>query len=363
MNTLPFITASFTVAALVTMVLMPWLLHLCYKREIFDLPDSRKVHKNSIPRLGGIVFAPAVIIGFLAAITFVHTFQPGSFSTLSYSTVYIGSGALVIYLIGIFDDILGCSAKLKFCIQLAAACSLPACGLYIDTLYGLLGITTLPLWIAYPLTVFIILLIVNAINLIDGIDGLAAGLSLIALTAYGYLFGKIEANGFVYLCASFCGTLLAFLYFNLFGTTEKQTKTFMGDSGSLLLGIVLAYFTMKYVMEDSRTLSHRPDGLLMAFTLLLVPCFDLCRVACCRLIRHRGIFEPDKTHLHHKIMAAGVSMRKTLLLILCLQIGYILLNRIMYHVGISMEWIILADIILFSLLNVYLPIPSTTSKK
>lgn len=354
-----YIITSFAVAALVTMVIMPWLLRLCYKREIFDLPDKRKVHKNSVPRLGGIVFAPATLIGFLAAIALVKGTHPNSFASMSYSTIFIGSGALLIYLIGVFDDILGCSAKFKFCVQFAAACTIPACGLYLDSLYGLFGITELPIWISYILTVFLILLIVNAINLIDGIDGLAAGLSIIALVSYGILFRNIEANGFVYLCASFCGTLFAFLYFNLFGKTEKQTKTFMGDSGSLLLGITLAYFTMKYGMEHSQTLAHRPDGLLMAYTLLLVPCFDLCRVALCRLRRHRGIFEPDKTHLHHKVMATGFSMRKTLILILTMQIGFIVLNRAMYNAGISMEWIILADVTLYSLLNILLPTPAS----
>ncbi len=358
MNIYLYIILSFVVAAIVTAITMPWLLHLCYKREIFDLPNSRKVHKNNVPRLGGIVFAPAALIGMLCTIALVNTNHPNSFATLNYSTIFIGSGAMLIYLIGIFDDILGCSAVLKFCIQLVAAFTLPLCGLYIDSLYGLFGIHELPLWIAYPITVFITLLIVNAINLIDGIDGLAAGLSLIALAAYGWLFCSIEANGFAYLCAALGGTLSVFLFFNLLGKTDKQTKTFMGDSGSLLLGIALAYLTMKYAMEHSLTLRHRPDGLLMAFTLLLVPCLDLCRVALCRIKRHRGIFEPDKTHLHHKIMAKGYSMRKTLITILLMQIAYIITNRALFNMGVAMEWIVIADIATYSLLNVLLPTPS-----
>lgn len=358
MNTYLYIIISFTVASLVTMVFMPWLLRLCYKREIFDLPDKRKVHKNNVPRLGGIVFAPSALLGYLSAIATVSIKHPESFENMSYSTIFIGSGALLIYLIGIFDDILGCSAKLKFAIQFIAACSFPACGLYIDSLYGLLGVNEIPIWVSYPLTVFITLLIVNAVNLIDGIDGLAAGLSLIALTAYGWLFKNIETNSFAYLCAGFSGTLVTFLFFNLLGSTKRRTKTFMGDSGSLLLGILLAYLTMKYAMDGSYTLPHRPDGLLMAYSLLLVPCFDLCRVALCRLRRHRGIFDPDKTHLHHKIMGTGMSMRKTLCLILAMQVSFILLNWIMFQGSIKMEWIMLTDILLYTLIHILLPIPA-----
>ncbi len=350
----PFIALALSMIC--TAIFMPYLLRQCYKRGLYDLPDGRKVHKNGIPRLGGFIFVPATIIGTLGAMSIIHICGYKTPDTFRFSSLLFAGSAMLIYFVGIIDDLVGCSARLKFAIQSITATMFPVCGLRIDSLYGMLGIHELPMAVSYVLTIFTILLIVNAINLIDGIDGLAAGLSLIALVAYCILFHIINIPSFVLITAALSGTLLVFLPYNLWGTAKRENKTFMGDSGSLSLGIVLAYFTLKYAMADSPTLPHHADGLLVAYTLLITPCFDLCRVALCRIRRGEGIFHPDKTHLHHKFMAAGFSMHKALLCILALQIGFILINFLMYYLGTDMIWIMILDIILFTILNLILPI-------
>lgn len=343
-------------SALSTAIIMPYLLNVCYRRGLFDLPNERKVHKHSIPRLGGMVFVPAMIISFFGTIALLHALGKDTPDTMNYSSLFMGGCAILIYFIGVIDDLVGCKAKTKFATQLATAVTFSLCGLRIDSLYGFLGIEQLPLLVSYMLTIFLTLLIINAINLIDGIDGLAAGISLVALATYAYLFSKLNVPTFVILIASLSGAILVFLPFNLWGAVEKRRKTFMGDSGSLLLGVVLSYFTMKYAMSNSTTLPLHSDGLLMAYSTVLVPCFDLCRVALCRLKRGQGIFHPDKTHLHHKFMAAGFSMHKTLVYIIALQLAYLAVNVILFRYHIDMVWIMLLDVITFTAINIYLPI-------
>lgn len=356
----PFI--ALILSMICSLIILPHLLTLCYKRGLYDLPNERKVHKNSIPRLGGLIFAPATLVGTLGTIGIMHLLDVKTPDTFQFSSILFGCGALLIYFVGAIDDLVGCSAHIKFAIQFITAILFPLCGLQLDSLYGLLGIYELPEIVSFALTVFLVLLIVNAINLIDGIDGLAAGLSLIALVCYCVLFHNIHIPCFVLITAALIGSIIVFLPFNLWGTVKNKRKTFMGDSGSLLLGIVLAYFTMKYAMNESPTLPQHADGLVMAYTLTLVPCFDLCRVALCRLMKGQSIFHPDKTHIHHKLMAAGASMHSALIIILALQIAYILVNTVLFYCEVDMLWIMLIDIATFTALHIYLPIQNVEDK-
>ena len=134
---------------------------------------------------------------------------------------------------GIVDDILGLSPLIKFIVQIIAACALPLSGLYINNMYGFFGIHEIPYYIGFPLTVLTIVFIDNAINLIDGIDGLAASLSIIALSGFLYMFIVQNVWSYSILIAGLIGVLVAFMYFNLFGSAENNRKIFMGDSGSL----------------------------------------------------------------------------------------------------------------------------------
>lgn len=351
------IISAFAASALLSIIVMPSLIKVCYRRGIFDLPDDRKVHKNAIPRLGGVVFVPATIVGLIAGIMAKRGGDLFTEMPLQIASLCIGGAAVMVYLMGVVDDLLNCPARLKFVIQFVAACIFPLCSLYIDSMYGFCGIDSIPIVIAYPLTVFVTLIVINAMNLIDGIDGLSSSLSIIALSVYGYLFYQMGFYTFVYICAAMIGTLVVFFVINITGSAEHQTKVFMGDSGSLLIGFVLAYFSIKYIKNEGTPLPSRPDGLLMAWTLQIVPCIDLCRVAVCRLKRGRGMFEPDKTHIHHKFMAKGLTMRQTLVAILALQIGYIIFNTILFGIGLQLELIVLLDVAIYALLHCYLPNP------
>lgn len=351
-----YILVAFVVSFVATAVCMPVLLKQCRKRGFYDVPDERKVHRNNTPRLGGILFMPSMLLGVsLSIVGLVLSGHGEMFSAIGFTAMMIVIGMFMIYIIGLLDDIFGMRASVKFIIQIAVSLFLPFCGLYIHNLHGFCGIYELPLWAGYALTIFVSLLIVNAVNLIDGIDGLASSLSILATLAFGGLY--LARGMYVYALYSYAltGAVCAFWLFNMFGKSEKGTKTFMGDTGSLTLGYALAFLAIRYVMEDRSIIETNPGNVLIVpFTLLLVPCFDLVRVAIMRVARGKSIFHPDKTHIHHKCLRAGFSMRGSLAMIVSFQLFFCLANWLITLIGGRINSIVVFDVVVFVLFNQWL---------
>lgn len=333
---------SFLFAAIAT----PIVVKMCRTLGLYDQPNARKMHKVAVPRLGGVVFLPAMIAGFAAGLSFLLGGMNKSF-TINISTIGMASGAIIIYLIGVLDDIKELKAFHKFIIQSAAAFVFPLCNLIINDLHGFLGIHEIPFLVAYPLTVFIILLIVNAMNLIDGIDGLSSGLSILILSIFGALYLMLNGHNFSILAFSLAGAVFAFFCYNMFGKIGGY-KVFMGDSGSLFLGYVIAYLAIKYQMSNGLVFPYRENSLLISFTLLIIPTFDVVRVALSRLMQGKGIFTPDKTHIHHRIMQTGINMHWTLFTIIILFISLCSLNYGLNIYGIDITIIIISDIMIYA---------------
>ncbi len=333
----------------VTFVLMPVLLRFCRKRGLFDMPNSRKVHQNHIPRLGGTLFVPAMLAGMFA-VGALSVCEGDNYFSLGFSSVLMFVALTMIYIIGLIDDVLGLDAKVKFAIQFVAAAFMPVCNLYINNLYGFCGIYELPVWVGYPLTMLIALTLINAINLIDGIDGLSSGLGVIALGVFSYLFIQLGAPVFAVFSLGLAGSLVAFMYYNLFGSAERFTKTFMGDTGSLVLGFSLTYLCIKYCMFNPCIFPSQGCPILVSFTLVAVPVFDLVRVAVSRLCQGKGMFTPDKTHIHHLCLSAGMTMRCALVCVLLLQLAIDGLNLLLFKgLGVGSTLIVVTDVALYAL--------------
>lgn len=339
---------AFVVSLVFTAVLMPYVLRFCKEKHLYDMPNARKVHHCAIPRLGGVLFMPAMLVGMIAALT-LYIIVSSENKLMQISSFVLIAGVFIIYIIGIFDDIIGVRAKRKFLVQTAAACFFPACGLYINNLYGLFGIYTIPAMVSYPLTVFLVLVVVNAINLIDGIDGLASGLCFLILGVFAWLFWKVNPSVYAIMACTLMGTVGAFFYYNVFGSAEKGTKTFMGDTGSLILGYSIAYLALKFAMDNPNVLPYRGDALLWSYTILIIPTFDLARVAFGRLARKQPVFQADKTHIHHVVMGAGFTMHQTLIIILSFFALFCVLNALLYRLGISYAGIIGVDVVVYAL--------------
>lgn len=344
-NTIYPLAASFFSAMLITAIGLPLIIKACRYFKYFDLPDERKMHSKPVPRLGGLIFMPAAVVGLFVA-SWVSVMIGNEEFVFGVSTIAMTFGGLIIYLIGFIDDRYGMKAVHKFIIQTIAAFILPLCNLVITDLNGIFGLHQIPFWIGYVLTVMAILTIVNAINLIDGIDGLSSGLCILILLAYTVLLSKNPA--IASLDAAIVGSLIVFWLFNVFGNVGGM-KIFMGDAGSLFLGYVCAYMSIKSLMRPIAPDDCGEKQMLISITLLLIPVLDVIRVALQRLITGHGIFEPDKTHIHHILMNAGLSMHAALVCILSLFLLICGINYALWQCHFPMPFIVLMDIAIYAL--------------
>jgi UDP-N-acetylmuramyl pentapeptide phosphotransferase/UDP-N-acetylglucosamine-1-phosphate transferase len=276
--------------------MIPIIIHRSERHQLFDRTDGRKVHKGNISRLGGLGISAAFL-----AISFLW-FVAGDPSEIAYLIPAI----LTILFIGILDDLRELSPKYKFIGQFIAAFLIAHAGIRIESLFGILGVWELPLFIQYAITILTITGVLNAINLMDGIDGLAAGVSMIGLSVLGtlhFLVGNIE---FAIMGFSLAGALLAFLRYNF-----HPAKIFMGDTGSMLLGFILAVLGVKLISTAGSTQPWIVPGemVILVTGILMVPVYDTLRVVATRLLKGRSPFSPDMTHMHHLLIQTGFHHR------------------------------------------------------
>lgn len=314
------ILLGLAISIILSSIILPRILVVAFRKKLFDIPDERKVHTGVVPRLGGISFAPTILfslafttglrylIGFDFSVEILRIVVPEFF--------FLACGLTLLYLTGIKDDLIGLRYRAKFLVQIIAASLIPLSGLWINDLYGLFGINELSPWLGIPFTIFVIVFITNAINLIDGIDGLASGLSSVSLVTLGSLFLYNDMWIFATLSFATFGVLVPFFYYNVFGQVERKKKIFMGDTGSLTLGYILAFLTIRYVSYNPEIAPYSEGAIVVAFSTLIVPMFDVIRVVMLRARMHKPLFEPDKNHIHHKFLAMGFSPRKAMITIL-----------------------------------------------
>jgi UDP-GlcNAc:undecaprenyl-phosphate/decaprenyl-phosphate GlcNAc-1-phosphate transferase len=300
---------SFVTAFVVTMLLMPLLIRLINYFKLFDVPDTRKEHREPIPTMGGVAVCLGMGVACLLWFSFSRTLLVNSFF---FSLV-------VLFGLGILDDRHNISVRNKFVIQLAVALILSFSGLRLDTFNGLFGIYGLPAVVQYLITIIAIVGITNAFNLIDGIDGLAGGLGFMSLLLLGlFLILSNDANMAI-VAFSLAGGLLGFLYYNF-----NPARIFMGDTGSLVLGFVISVLCIHLIKINTSVpdpiLPHAP---VFAFGIVLIPVFDTLRVFLLRIGKRKPPFSPDKTHIHHLLTNNGWSHSITAKVI-CVLHGFIL---------------------------------------
>ncbi|GHU62552.1 undecaprenyl-phosphate alpha-N-acetylglucosaminyl 1-phosphate transferase [Bacteroidia bacterium] len=329
-----------------TSVVIPFTLRISEKKRLFDVPDDRKVHTTPTSRLGGIAFVPVIIAAFNLGIGLCFHFalhidmQPFE----QFTCLFVGLS--VLYFLGFCDDLIGVRYSWKFCIQIIAACLFPISGLWINSLGGLFGIYAIPMWIGIPLTLFVVVYITNAINLIDGIDGLASGLSCITLVVMGLLALFHHQVFFILVIAAAIGVLLPFLYHNIFGSVNHQGKLFMGDTGSLTLGYIISFFVICFSHSTPEFDAPEHGSQWIVFSSLIIPLFDVIWVVLSRFRDRRPLFMPDKNHIHHKFLSAGLSVTQTLISLLLISFLFVALHYFLNHY-IQIIFVLLLDIVLW----------------
>ena len=322
--------SGFLFSVLFGMVIIPRILVISHKKRLYDVPDSRKVHTTPVPRLGGLSFFPVILMSMFLVIGFRLYFWDMGSSSLSFNMLYeylfLFVGMTLLYLVGVCDDLVGVGYRYKFAVQIVSALLLVLSANWFGSLGGLFGVYSVPAWVGIPVTVFIVVYITNAINLIDGIDGLASGLCSIALSVLSVIF--FIRMQYVYALLAICtlGVLMPFWCYNVFGNANRGHKLFMGDAGSLTLGYVISFLIihMSVTNEVSPTLSN--PYMVIAFSTVLVPLLDVIRVVLHRLREHKNPFLPDKNHFHHKLLRTGMRVRVVMVCIIAISAFFILLN-------------------------------------
>jgi len=305
------LTAS--VSFIITFLAIPIVLQVAEQKKLYDIPDERKVHTRPVASLGGIgIFGGFILASLLSIQGYLYPeFQ------------YFFAAAVVIFFLGLKDDLMILSATKKFIGQIIAASILIHLGgIRLDSMYGLFGMDNLPEAFALALSYLTIIVIINSFNLIDGVDGLAASLGILTMIVFGIYFFAVDYQAYSLLAFSMAGSLIAFLIFN-----NHPAKIFMGDSGSLMLGLINAILVIKFI-----NVAHSPfvaipisSSVAIGFSILIVPLLDTVRVFSIRILNGKSPFTPDRNHLHHLLLDRGLGHEAVTFTCVGINIGFILL--------------------------------------
>lgn len=318
----------FFIALIVAYALTPSVKKLAIKVGAVDRPNARKVHTHIIPRLGGL----AIYIGFLAGVLYSMP--------MNHEMLGLLLGCTAIVCVGIWDDICNIPAKVKLVGQILSAAIPVAFGIQIEWLTNPFGnLIILPEVVAIPLTIFWIIGFTNTVNLIDGLDGLAAGVSTIASIT---IFLVALQQGIILvavLTAALAGAAFGFLYYNF-----NPAKIFMGDSGSQFLGFMLAGISVIGAVKSAATIA-----LIVPILALGLPILDTTFAI---VRRYRGgvpIFKPDKGHLHHRLLDLGFSQRQAVLLMYVISallgLSAVALTEVSTQIAIAIVCVVVAVVL------------------
>ncbi len=336
---LPWITA-FTIVLLST----PSFIRVAHFKHLFDSPDEeRKIHRRSVPLMGGIMIFAGTVFSMLfwypsAEIGIVKHLLPA---------------LLILFFIGIKDDIIGTAAMKKLLAQIIVAFIMVfVAKIRITGMHGLFGVEQIPDWLSYALSLFTYIVAINAYNLIDGVDGLAGGVGLIASTCLGVWFFLTGNAALAVIAFALSGALLAFLRFNF-----QPAQIFMGDSGSLTIGLLLITLTIAMIEQDTSNIPGIFSSVskpLLGMAVLSYPLIDTLRIFAYRAYKGLPPFQADQNHIHHRLIKCGLNHAQTVLSIYLYQallIGFVLffhkIDATVLFFGL-LGFIVLSIIALFS---------------
>jgi len=339
MQNLPYIITSFLLAIGISLYAVPIVIRVAHSLKLMDNPNERSAAKSPIPTLGGI----AIFISFVFASTV------GMSGNELPEMIYILSAVILMFFVGLKDDILMLSPWKKLVAQLIASSIIVFFAkIRFTNLHGFLGIGDIGMIPSVLLTFFVIIVIINAFNLMDGIDGLAAGLSMLAGIVFGGWFFISGHHDYAILSIALVGATAGFFYYNLYG---KENKIFMGDTGSLVLGTLMAIIVIRF--NEFNIDQTQPFAIASApavsFGILIYPLVDTIRVFIIRMLQFKSPFTADKNHLHHRLLTLGFSHKRATYTIISINIIFIIPVFALQHIGIIplMGFIIISSGVLF----------------
>ena len=315
------ISGAFVASLLISLVSIPSIVKVAQLKNLFDEPDERTVHSYSIPTLGGL----AVFAGFTVSSLFFCDIVAIPELKL------IIAGTIMLFFIGIKDDILVIAPITKLIGQIAVTFLIVFFSdLELTNLHGFFGVTDIPRYLGIPLTIFVFLVVINGFNLIDGIDGLSASIGVVSAGSLGIWFFLVAEYQYAILSAAIMGALIGFLRYNVF---SKNNKIFMGDTGSLILGLVISVLIIKF---NEMNINHDYDyakygAPAISIAILTIPLFDTLRVMFIRFFQRKPLFKPDKQHIHHVFIQLGLSHKQAVLIIVIINILFVIAAMLLHN--------------------------------
>jgi UDP-N-acetylmuramyl pentapeptide phosphotransferase/UDP-N-acetylglucosamine-1-phosphate transferase len=310
---------------LITSFAIPSILHVATFRHLYDdLGHFRKTHDHGIPRLGGV----AIFVGFtITSLLFCVTDK-------SLPINYLITACIILFAMGIKDDLSGVNSSTKFIIQIIVCAILVVLGdIRLTSMYGVFGIYDLPYFLSVCFSMIIILVIVNAFNLIDGIDGLAAVTGILANGTFAALFIYSHQYELAAVSLAMAGAIVGFLKFNI-----TPAKIFMGDTGSLLIGLISAVMALKF-METGKVVSGKTPEIYcipaLTFAILIGPIFDTVRVFIIRIANGVSPFNADRNHIHHRMLRLGFNHLQTTVILTSINVASIAMVLLFKNYGSS----------------------------
>ncbi len=324
MPVLIYLITSFFLALGISLYAVPVVVRVAHSLRFLDNPNERSAAECPIPTLGGI----SIFLSFVFASAF------GLSSVIMPELVYILVAVLLMFFVGLKDDILTISARKKLFAQfLTAAMIIFMAKIRFTNLHGFLGIEEIGIVPGVILSFFAIIVIINAFNLMDGIDGLCAGLSMLAATVFGSWFFISGHFNYAILSFSLVGGILGFFCYNVYG---NKNRIFMGDTGSLVLGTIMSVIIIRFneFNIDQTQLFAIASAPAVSFGILIYPLIDTLRVFTIRLLQFKSPFVADKNHLHHRLLTLGFSHRKATYTIMAMNFIFILSVFALQNIGI-----------------------------
>lgn len=330
------LVAAAVTAFIFSFLMLPVIIKYSLQKNLVDIPGRRKIHKKITPSLGGI----AIFVGF-----FVSVIIWVDFSQLS-EIKFLLVPLFIVFIIGVRDDLVPLRAYIKLLGQIVAIAFLIF--FFNERLTGFYGVLTLhelPTGISYLLTLATIIVVTNAFNLIDGLDGLAGTISSIALLFFGVWFYLAGDFIFSIMAFSMLGAILAFLIFNW-----EPSEIFMGDTGALVIGLMLSVMTIHFINHNSQLSQEDPlrftASVATAACIIIIPLIDTVRIIILRLSKGKSPLKPDKSHIHHAIMRLGMTHSQSTIILAIVHVVYICLAIVASNIGEN--WVLLG-LLLFSI--------------
>jgi len=353
----------FLTAFLVVFICTPSLIRVSLRKNLTDAPgDLRKLHTKSIPTLGGVMIFAGTLFAFTLLLPTVSVYlMKGNIEPTEVinDSCYLISAMLVLFFIGIKDDIIGTAAIFKLLGHIIIGMILVLMGnIRITGFHGLFGIYAIPYWGSVFLSVFTYVVVVNSINFIDGIDGLAAGIGFIGSVAFGLWFASAHSPVFAALAFALSGSLLGFLIYNF-----SPAKIFMGDSGSLIIGLVLSVLGIKLIEYDPAQLPLNVVSIsrpLFVMSVLAYPLIDALRIVIYRSLKGVSPLEADRNHIHHALLDMKLNHSQISAILYSYTISIICLSVLVKELDSTWTFIIVGG---FALISLQIPLMIRVRKR